>query len=129
MNTSAPIDKQCGVDSIIELYHGVLPSIIEKDYTTFAASLNHIQRSGWNSIEIPLQQEKTLSALQMLWMRNFAVAISSFGPVLSVIHTENDTPVIAQIAKECGLSYSGPYNVIQQHNVISPQNPFIQIDG
>lgn len=129
MNTNAPIDKQCGVNSIIELYHGILPSIIEKDYTTFATSLNYIQCIGWNSIEMPLQQEKTLSALQMLWERNFAVAISSFGPLLSVIHFENETPIIMQLAKECGLSYSGPYNVIQKRDITSPYNPFIQVDG
>lgn len=128
MNTNAPMDKQCGINSIIELYHGILPSIIEKDYITFATSLNSIQYIGWNSIEMLLQKETTLSALKMLWERNFAVAISSFGPVLSVIHFANETPIIMQVAKECGLSYSGPYNVIKKHSIAKPYNPFIKIE-
>lgn len=127
MQKNAPMDKQCGIKSIIELYHGLLPSIIEKDYIVFASCFNNIQHIGWNSIAMSLQSNATIMALKAFWARNFAAAISSLGPLLSVIHFDNQTPIVMELAKKYGLSYSGPYDTIQKHNTTTSYNPFIQV--
>lgn len=129
MRANTPMDKQSGLSSVVELYHGVLPAVIEKNYVTFADSLSCIQRYSYKSAELSAQEEKTVSALHMLWKKNFAAALSSHGPLLSVIHFGDKTPDIMQLAKEYGLSYSGPYDVIQKHDAIEPCNPFIRVEG
>lgn len=127
MRSHTPLDKHRGVSSIVELYHGILPSVIEKNYAEFTDSLKSIQCLSYKSAELSVQNEKTLSALDMLWERNYAAALSSNGPLLSVVHFDNNTDEIIQLAKECGLSYSGPYDVIQKHAAINPFNPFIRV--
>lgn len=128
MRSHTPLDKQSGVNSIIELYHGILPSVIEKNYAEFADSLRSIQCSSYKSAELSVQNEKTLSALDMLWERDFAAALSSNGPLISVVHFDNDTDEIMRLAKDCGLSYSGPYDVIQKQDAAMPCNPFIKVE-
>lgn len=125
MSTHAPMKECNGFRSVAELYHGILPSVISEDYTTFSDALRYFHLHGWSSIEMQLQNQSTISALYTLWDYGFAAALSSFGPLISVIHKKEDVHKIIDVAMQNHLSYSGPYSVIPKHDKTKPSNPYI----
>lgn len=125
ISKNAPMASQSGLQSIAALYHGILPAVMTHDYVAFAESLEHIQLVGWNSIEFQLQSQETLYALKQLWAQEFVAALSSFGPIIVVIHSNEYTNTVKEIAGKSSLSYSGPYHATPKHSNPTPRNPYI----
>lgn len=123
---NVPNNKEAAISTIIELYHGVLPAVIEVNYNEFALSLNSIQIKGWNTNVIKAQTEQTKQMLNTLWGKGVAAAISSLGPLITVVHTIDKANDVYNTSKEYGLSYSGPYDVLQKFEHEEGKNPFIE---
>lgn len=122
MSSNAPLERQCGLESIAALYHGILPAVISQDYFTFAQSLKHIHKVGWNSLEMSLQSSNTKSVLAELWNQNFVAGLSSFGPTVAVVHTLDYSYAVKKVAIDNSLSYAGPFSVVPKLNTINEEN-------
>lgn len=125
MRSNTPMEIQSGLEAIADLYHGILPAIVSQDYLSFAISLQHIQSVGWKAIELGLQSSSTLNALNQLWKQNFVAGLSSFGPIVAVVHSIEYSDIVRNIAMDNGLSFSGPYSTIPKFYSMRPINPFI----
>lgn len=116
MSSHTPLERSEGLETISILYHGILPSVISADYSTFALSLREINLVGWNKVERMLQPQNNLDALTELWKMGFAAGLSSFGPTIAVISFADQLNAIQRIADHYSLSYQGPYKVIPKSN-------------
>ena len=114
MANNTPLDREEGFQAIAALYHGILPAVISSDYDAFAQGLRQINLIGWKKLQRKLQPQNSIDALSKLWDMHFAAGISSFGPTIAVISRPNRVEEIRIIANQFGLSFEGPYEVINR---------------
>ncbi len=116
MRNNTPMHRMSGLETIATLYHGILPAIITEDYSAFMNALKRISLVGWTSIELRLQSKNTLNMIEELWSNGIAACLSSFGPIIAVIHTNDKITQVKSLAAKNNLSYSGPYQAIPKHS-------------
>jgi len=68
----------------------VLPSILEKDIAAFGESINEIQKTGFKKIEVNLQNKDVKKILKTCQKYSCGAGLSSFGPVIYCIGTEEE---------------------------------------
>lgn len=104
-------DIQC-LTTLSLIYHGILPSIHEKNLELFQKSIVGINNIGMKKIEVDLQTNSTKKFLQLLWENNIAAGVSSFGPCIYVIDVEESEKhqYAMRLSTEMGLSNLGTYD-------------------
>lgn len=86
-NTPTPAQESLGM--LAELYHGILPSIIERDLGTLSRALGVYQSLGFKRLEILHQAPAVRDLLGELSRHDrLAGGMSSMGPVVFAIHDD-----------------------------------------
>lgn len=113
MLQNAPTEREAGLETIAAIYHGILPSIINSDYDGFAEALKTLNCVGFENMVQQLQPKVIVDILNELWSAKIASGVSSFGPIVFVIHTHNMIQKIRSIGEKFNIQVSGPFQVIQ----------------
>lgn len=114
MAQNAPTSKTVGLKTISALYHGILPALIETDYSAFFESLKILNTIGFEKKVLEIQPKVIARILKELWENNVAAGVSSFGPTIFVIHTDDMMNQISSLSRKYKLPVSGPFQVIQK---------------
>lgn len=84
---ATPVPQAEVLHSISNLYHGVVPSILEEDFEGFKDGLLQIQQSGFKRREIARYGTQVADLLSVLNSNSeTAAGMSSMGPVIFTVH-------------------------------------------
>jgi beta-ribofuranosylaminobenzene 5'-phosphate synthase len=105
---NTPVSANDVRHQIVNLYHGLLPALIEGDLAAFGASLRGYQCRGFKQAEIRVQPPAVRRVVASAWDRGLAAGLSSFGPIVFIIHSAETH--IGQLGIDLtGFSIDGPF--------------------
>ena len=110
-SNSMPLNDLENLRPISITYHGIIPSVLEKDIKRFSKAIYDMNHSGMKQIELGLQTEASKIFLEAAWDLHYAAGVSSFGPTIYIIH-ENGNPLVVRvkkIARSNNIDYLGTF--------------------
>jgi beta-ribofuranosylaminobenzene 5'-phosphate synthase len=107
---NAPVERYDALETIAQLYHGVLPAFALKDYKALATSLAGLHARGFKMRELQRCDERTRRCFKLLARQGFAVGLSSVGPLIySIVHKDDQIAMERVIAdaSQAGMDLLG----------------------
>jgi beta-ribofuranosylaminobenzene 5'-phosphate synthase len=110
-NTPIPARE---VERAISLtYHGLIPSLLSADLSTFGRALCELQGVGFKQREVLAQAPEVQYLLADLWrLEGVAAGLSSMGPLVFAIHDADDHRAhdeVSRLALEAGVRRLGSF--------------------
>lgn len=96
--------KYCpiNIEEVRRLSHLILmktlPSVLDKDLSSFGESINEIQKTGFKKIELSLQSKEVKNFLKLCQRCSHGAGLSSFGPAIYCIGGDQDE-IISKVAE------------------------------
>lgn len=87
---NTPTSTTDSLAQLAQLYHGLIPAVLEEDLDQFSTSLRAFQTRGFKAREIAAQPAVVQGVLADLWDRGLAAGLSSLGPTVFVVHRRNE---------------------------------------
>jgi beta-ribofuranosylaminobenzene 5'-phosphate synthase len=110
---NTPIPRDEALETMAQLYHGVLPAFRQVDLALLASSLAEVSRTGFKRLEIERCGSAASKLLGDLNAKGYAAGMSSMGPLVYVILAAGDETAAADdIAGMCavhGANWLGTY--------------------
>src|ERR1051325_320055 len=101
---NAPVERQEAFETIACLYHGVLSAFALKDDRSLATSLAYLHATGFKRRELERCDEPTRRCFRVLCEQQFAVGLSSVGPLLYVIIPKGDENAASRVRSEASAA-------------------------
>jgi len=98
---NAPVSKVEALSTMAALYHGVLPAILLRDYSALASALVEIHGLGFKARELRRCSPQVQTAFSGLSRAGFATGLSSVGPLIYVILSDDDPAPMDQVRTIC----------------------------
>ena len=100
---NTPIPRDEALETMVLLYHGVLPAFRQADIALLASSLAAVSQTGFKRLEIERCGVPVLKLLGDLGARGYAAGMSSMGPLVYVIFAADDERAPDEIAETCAI--------------------------
>lgn len=100
---NTPIPRVEALETMAQLYHGVLPAFRDADLTKLAFSLAAVSRTGFKRLEIERCGSTVSKLLGDLGAKGYAAGMSSMGPLVYVILAANDQAAVDDVAGMCAV--------------------------
>jgi beta-ribofuranosylaminobenzene 5'-phosphate synthase len=103
-----PTSTQDTLLALADLYHGILPAIIEENLDGFAQALRRFQSRGFKRAEVANQSAPVRALLaEMSASTGYACGLSSMGPLVFVVHATGEQPLRG--VATAGFTVLGPF--------------------
>lgn len=100
-NRNSPISRAEVHDTIADVYHGLLPAVLERDLLKLKDAMQHIHGCGFKRRELNNQSVSAQSLFQSLSrISNCAVGMSSMGPLLFAIVQADDVRALHDVQRK-----------------------------
>ena len=112
-----PISSAEALNAIAQVYHGVVPSILQRDIELLRESLKSISASGFKKSEIEIHGRVVRDIIYELNESNIACGMSSLGPTIYAIFEANDERKferICSVARTWSAQIQGPFRARNQ---------------
>lgn len=98
-----PIPRHEALETMAQLYHGVLPAFRQSDLALLASSLTAVSQTGFKRLEIEHCGAAVMDLLGDLRERGYAAGMSSMGPLIYVVFAAGDERAADEIAARCAV--------------------------
>jgi beta-ribofuranosylaminobenzene 5'-phosphate synthase len=96
------------LEQIADVFHGMIPALLEHDLDQFGQSLRRFQVKGFKAREIAAQPQAVRVAIEHLWEAGIPAGLSSLGPTVFAVHEAGSFGRITEVLR--GIDLSGPYD-------------------
>jgi beta-ribofuranosylaminobenzene 5'-phosphate synthase len=105
---NTPTDPADTVWALADLYHGMVPAVVEQNLDGFARALHRFQARGFKRAEVAAQPAQVRTLLDTVAGRTTAACgLSSTGPLVFAIHRDDQRPFLGVATS--GFRILGPF--------------------
>lgn len=96
--TATPVPRDEVLETLSQVYHGIMPAVVEGDLGALHTALSRLRQSGFKRREIDHQSTAVRNLLDHLDASGYACGMSSLGPLVYVIVDDSESATRALIS-------------------------------